>query len=102
MSQPEGSVIDFELLCTQFPKHGGRIRHLLTQDAEFLDVCEDYCLAESSLRRMESEPTDRWKVEIAEYRIVLRELKNEIARLLLSKGGLVSGGPSSGHRLDSE
>ena len=83
MSEVEHSEIDFALIGTRFPKQFDRIQHLMQFNQDFESVCEEYCIAYKTMRRMESNTSEKWKIELAEYRELIQELGAEIAEMLL-------------------
>ena len=83
MSEVKHGEIDIDLICKRFPKQFDRINYLVQSNQDFASVCEEYCLAHKTMRRMESKTPENWKAELAEYRELIRELSAEIAGMLL-------------------
>ena len=70
----------------RFPEAAARLRRLAMADADFRELCEEYGLAQQSLAGYEARPDAAERTEIAEYRILIAELEDEISRLLTEAG----------------
>jgi hypothetical protein len=66
----------------RFPGAAATLHRLALTDPEFRDICEEYALAQQSLAGFEARPDASERPEIGDYRTVIAELENEIARLL--------------------
>ncbi len=72
---------------TRFPESAARLRRLAVTDPEFLEICEEYGLAQTSLAGFEARPDAAQRPEIGDYRAVIAELESEIDRCLRGTGG---------------
>ena len=74
-------------VIARFPQHWEHIRLLTGRDNDFDAVCEEYLLAKESL--------DFWKASrladsaerIAEYKLLIAELEDELGRYLRTQEG---------------
>ena len=82
MATPEGVPFDMEPLLKLFPGDALLITRLLVQDDAFRNVCEDLLLAKRTLTRLESVKQERQPAKIREYRQLVLELNNEVAKVL--------------------
>ncbi len=65
-------------VLARFPEEGSPVRRLYLKNAYFRSVCEDFALANASLRRFEARPDANLRPEIGEYREILDELEREL------------------------
>ena len=79
---PEVVPFDVELLLELFPGDALLITRLLVQDDAFRNVCEDLLLAKRTLTRLESFQQEQQPAKISEYRHLVDELSNEVAKVL--------------------
>lgn len=86
MSKIKPSELDIDLICERFPKQFDLLNRLVQSNQDFGSLCEEYCIAYKTMRRMESKTTENWKAELAEYRELIQELGAEIAGMLLQAG----------------
>ena len=77
MPDNEFTSLDLALLRDRFPEDALLIEQLFVRDEEFRLLCEDYVLSRYALARFEAAPDNR-PVEIADYRVVVVELEQEI------------------------
>jgi len=82
MATPEGVPSDVELLLKLFPGDALLISRLLVQDDAFRNVCEDLLLAKRTLDRLESFQQEPQPAQVREYRQLVVELNNEVAKVL--------------------
>ena len=82
MATSEGAPFDVELLLELFPADALLITRLLLQDDGFRNVCEDLLLAKRTLTRLESLQQVQQPAKISEYRQLVVELNNEVAKVL--------------------
>lgn len=82
MVTPESVSLDVELLLTLFPGDALLITRLLVQDDAFRNVCEDLLLAKRTLTRLEGFQQEQQPAKIREYRQLVVELNNEVAKVL--------------------
>jgi hypothetical protein len=82
MATPESVPFDVELLLKLFPGDALLITRLLVQDDAFRNVCEDLLLAKRTLIRLENFQKERQPAKIREYRQLVVELNNEVAKVL--------------------
>jgi len=82
MLDPEPSHIDLPQLLERFPADAALIERLLARDDTFLSLCEDYCLAATTLARLVDSEQSGTRAEIAEYRSLVTDLEREIRATL--------------------
>ena len=82
MATSEGAPFDVELLLELFPADALLITRLLVQDDAFRNVCEDLLLAKRTLTRLENFQQEQQPAKISEYRQLVVELNNEVAKVL--------------------
>jgi uncharacterized protein YdcH (DUF465 family) len=74
-----------ELIVEQFPELRETIRRLFEEDAQFQELCADYGEARRALAHW-SAPAKGASQTTTEYRILVRELEQEILELLQERG----------------
>jgi hypothetical protein len=82
MATPEGVLFDVDQLLRLFPGDALLITRLLVQDDAFRNVCEDLLLAKRTLTRLENFQEEQQLAKISEYRELVVELNNEVAKVL--------------------
>lgn len=66
----------------QFPDNKHDIDHLMTEDPEFLTLCEDHDACVNALRYWAESKEPEAETRVHEYRTLVRELQDEIAQAL--------------------
>ena len=70
----------------RFPAAALTLRRLALTHPDFLEICEEYGLAQESLTGFEARPDAAERPEIGDYRRVIAELEAEIGQLLAAEG----------------
>lgn len=66
------------LLLPRFPDKSETIRALVSANEDFREICEHYALARIALKRFKRRSAEHQKPEVADYKIVVAELEQEI------------------------
>lgn len=82
MATPQSVPFDVDQLLKLFPGDALLLTRLLVQDDAFRNVCEDLLLAKRTLTRLERFQQGRQPAKIREYRQLVVELNNEVAKVL--------------------
>ena len=82
MATPEGVPFDVDQLLRLFPDDALLVTRLLVQDDAFRNVCEDLLLAKRTLVSLEKFQQKSQLAKIREYRQLVVELNNEVAKVL--------------------
>jgi hypothetical protein len=67
-----------QLVLLRFPEHKAHVCGLALRDTDFRELCENYGLARRALERFEADGAHPPRPEIAEYRVLIRDLEHEI------------------------
>jgi hypothetical protein len=65
-----------------FPGAAATLHRLALTDPEFLEICEEYALAQESLAGFAARPDAAERPEVGDYQTVIAELEREIDRYL--------------------
>jgi hypothetical protein len=82
MPQPNTARSPIKVVLDRFPQHMSGIRRLFLRNEAFKNLCEDYALAVETLARFKNLPDADYRIEIPEYRDLIRELEMEILSCL--------------------
>ena len=66
----------------RFPDKKCLIDLLMAEDPEFFDLCEDYDVCVDALRYWSTSKKPEAQTRVNEYRILIRDLRDEIAQIL--------------------
>ncbi|MBW1784091.1 MAG: hypothetical protein JRL30_25550 [Deltaproteobacteria bacterium] len=69
-------------ILTRFPEKKDNIDLLMTQDPEFLALCEDYDACVNALQYWAGSKMPKAKIRVNEYRMLIQELQDEISQAL--------------------
>jgi hypothetical protein len=75
---------ELQFVIQRFPAHQMRIAELYVKDADFRQLCNDYCLSLGMLDAFRKTEPDYRKIE-EDYKQVTEELKNEILHFFENK-----------------
>ncbi len=82
MSDAGHPPFDMKRLLDFFPGDAALVARLHSESAGFRSICEDLMLAHGALVRLESLQHKQQPSEIAEYRQLVAELRNEVLKAL--------------------
>ncbi len=76
----ESMPFDVDQVLKRFPGDAAIVTRLLAESDSFRTACEDLFLAKATLGELEALQPGREAARIAEYRGIVAELENEIAK----------------------
>ena len=68
----------------RFPEKSHIIELLMDKDPEFFTLCEDYNACVDALAYWANSKAPKAKIRVEEYRIIIEELEEEIAQILVA------------------
>ena len=68
----------------RFPEKSHIIELLTDKDPEFLTLCEDYDACVDALAYWTNSKAPEAKIRVEEYRVIIEELEEEIAQILVA------------------
>jgi uncharacterized protein YdcH (DUF465 family) len=71
-------------IMERFPEKSDDLSVLMAENQDFLDLCEDYEVCINALRHWEKSKESVAEDRVNEYRIIARELEEEITQALNS------------------
>ncbi len=75
---------DLALLLIRFPDKAGTIRRFASVNEEFCEICEHYAMARSALKRFLRGPSGDRQPEVADYKVIVADLEQEILDFIAS------------------
>ena len=75
---------DLALLLIRFPDKAETIRRFASVNEEFCEICEHYALARSALKRFLRGPSGDRQPEVADYKVIVADLEQEILDFIAS------------------
>ena len=82
---------EIEAVVARFPQHELAVRRLHARDPTFRSICEDYGEALRALRFWEAAEEPVSQSRVRQYRELVGELEDEIAKFLAGPEGPASG-----------
>ncbi len=82
MAEESAGRRDLDCVFACFPGKEGLVRRLLLMSPVFRSTCEEYRLARTGLATFEKLAAAGPRPEVPEYRMLVKELETELARMI--------------------
>lgn len=88
MSDDPAAHSELEWVVARFPEEAALATWMFLTDPAFRNACEDYRLAREGLAAFEKRAAGAPRIEVGEYRVLVRELEAELVAMFDAASGV--------------